>query len=707
MKKVFILLFTCTYFWAVAQKDFKDDIAKVKVITTKSAIVQQGNYIIKSAIEGKNMDVMWGENKNGAGIHLWDAVGNDAQTFTIEPSNESGYYHIKSKWGRALDVIGSSNASGASLQTYDLQGGNNQKWKFIDVGNGYYNIQSKLGTYIDVKGASSASGTQIWMSAYSNFGNNVAQRWKLEKTLIYIDYIPIFPTNKGVQTSISDRQGENRETRVGDATMEEKPGMVCTTQKISFSESNFERLIAGGIEEKVYPGAFYDGSSIAQGRWQSYAIARSPMRIGLVDVSGTTGNLQATIIPENGMIDRGIVANGIQTILQSNRNMRNAAANTFVQKEIFSANQLEIFIGGSFSGWGVTASATFNLNKRTEQRNVICKITQKYFTIDVPTGSSRQLLQNPNDNIDDNAVYISSVSYGRIGYLSIKSTLSTEDIRVAVNAIYSNPSMTAGLAGSVNISNFLRNSEFNGFTYGGDPITVTNINDFFRYIKAGEFRDNNIGIKPIFYKTKFLKSGKDAFVSMITEYNEVQCEPYKTLELTFKGPSLSGLHNGDCRKVWGTVDVEAWETTNGTLTKRILPITESGQREDVTRMMEWPNNHVVKNITDAVSGWTAVNSVNKTWSFRINPNKINSREAVFIVKTYLGSEHKWSDISNDYTPNAGMSGVETKSINILDVLQAKANNSFNNIDGPMVAGPYTSPYRTDHHFRAHFDINLR
>lgn len=147
----------------------------------KTATIQTGTYIIKSAIDGKNMDVINGTNGNGIGIHLWDAHDGDAQQFTIEPSNEAGYYLIKTKWGRAVDVAGYNTASGAALNTYDVHNGDNQKWQFIDKGDGYYNIMSKYGTYIDVQYGNSASGTPIWMSAYSTWGNNIAQKWKLDK----------------------------------------------------------------------------------------------------------------------------------------------------------------------------------------------------------------------------------------------------------------------------------------------------------------------------------------------------------------------------------------------------------------------------------------------------------------------------------------------------------------------------------------------
>jgi Thiol-activated cytolysin/Ricin-type beta-trefoil lectin domain-like len=679
-----------------------------------------GKCYIKAQLNNKCLDVQWAKNANGTPLHTWDFSGGDAQQFTIEKSNEAGYFYIKTFWGRALDAA-SPNAQ-AILHTWDFHGGDNQKWKFIDAGDGYYNIQCKQGNnYIDIKNGNKEAGAVVWLAGYSTWGNNIAQRWKLEQigALGGVVFDPTLPriyvlpgasdTKDGVRTNLSETPRSGAETKLGGSNTEEKPGMVCTTQKIRFSEGNFDRIIAGGIEEKIYPGAFYDAASIVKGTWQPYSIERNAMKISLVDVSAIPGNPNATVTPENSMIDGGLVRKEVQTILINNSRMRNSAANSYESKTIYSANQLKVFIGADFNGWGVQASGTFDLNKRESQNLVIYKITQKYFTINVPTQNSKELLKNPNASVNPNAVYISSVSYGRIGYLSIKSSLSSEEIKVALDAIYSDPSMKVGIRGRVDIANFLRSSEVRGFAYGGRPITITNVNDFFKYIREGDIRDNTLPPKPIFYKTKFLATGKDAFVSMTTDYNETVCEPIQTLDLTLKGVSLSGHHNNDCRRSWGTVDVEVWETENGVLSKRILPITESGTIEDVTRMMDWPNTGATRPIHEynTQEGYLAINNVNKTWSYKINPNKVNNNEAVFIVKTYLGSQHKWSDMSTDHMGNAGMAGVETKRINILEVLNAKRNSTFDKKDGPMVAGPYRSPYRNDHVFWAHFDANAR
>ena len=138
--------------------------------------ITPGTYTITSKLVNRNLDIKWADKNNGAGLHIWDPNGGEAQKFKIENSKEAGYYQIKSQWNKCLDVNGSAPDK---LMVWDCHGGDNQKWKFIDTKDGHYSIQSKLGTYIDVRYGKKDNGSEVGMSAYSNWEGNIAQRWKI------------------------------------------------------------------------------------------------------------------------------------------------------------------------------------------------------------------------------------------------------------------------------------------------------------------------------------------------------------------------------------------------------------------------------------------------------------------------------------------------------------------------------------------------
>ena len=166
----------------IGQGGRENPVTKYEILVSNapSAIIQAGVYQIKTKLNNKNMDVQWGNNAAGTRLHTWDPNNGDAQLFTIEASNEAGYYYIKTNWGLVLDAA--SPQSGAILHTWGFHGGDNQKWKFIQVGDGSYNIQCKQGgNYLDVLYGNKEQGALIGMVGYSAWNNNVAQRWNLQR----------------------------------------------------------------------------------------------------------------------------------------------------------------------------------------------------------------------------------------------------------------------------------------------------------------------------------------------------------------------------------------------------------------------------------------------------------------------------------------------------------------------------------------------
>jgi uncharacterized protein YjbI with pentapeptide repeats len=150
---------------------------KPSKLFNKPTFVLTGSYYLKfAANSAKGLNVE-GTDGNGIAINLRNFSGGNTQTFIIEPSTEQGYYYIKTKWGRAIDIAGYNNRANANLNTYDVHGGDNQKWQFFDAGNGDRFIVSKYGTYIETQNVNAAS-SRAWMA---DFNDNAPQRWKLEK----------------------------------------------------------------------------------------------------------------------------------------------------------------------------------------------------------------------------------------------------------------------------------------------------------------------------------------------------------------------------------------------------------------------------------------------------------------------------------------------------------------------------------------------
>ncbi len=77
--------------------------------------------------------------------------------------------------GKCVDVFGSSASKNANVQQFSCNGGNNQRWEFVDLGNGQYAIRNiNSGLVLDVAGDSRANGANIQQFPWNGGAN---QRW--------------------------------------------------------------------------------------------------------------------------------------------------------------------------------------------------------------------------------------------------------------------------------------------------------------------------------------------------------------------------------------------------------------------------------------------------------------------------------------------------------------------------------------------------
>ncbi|MDX2068420.1 MAG: thiol-activated cytolysin family protein [Haliscomenobacter sp.] len=354
-------------------------------------------------------------------------------------------------------------------------------------------------------------------------------------------------------------------------TVTTENGMTCSSRRIEFTESNFERIISGGIWDKIYPGAIYQANSVADGSFRTLDLPRNPMRMAVNLIAAPSGKISTTIQPVN--LNRSGIWQGISYLLDQNRTVVNASRAVFELKQIFSREQLQVFVGGDFTGWGASVQATFNTSN-TQARNVyIVKLTQVYF--DIVVDDNQNLVTTPPT--DDNAVYIHAVSYGKIGYLRIESNESEQTIRAALNARYNWGSGNAGVQANVDYNKVLRESQTVGFVLGGSAQVITNADQFNQYVRDARWNPS-VQIQPISYKLKFLRDRSDAYVSMTTSYTERICEPIRRgtiLQVTTQSGS-------DDLRSYNTAFL-AVNFNNGTSSREYLLHRGLGQNQSATQ----------------------------------------------------------------------------------------------------------------------------
>ena len=148
--------------------------------TTEKQIIENGTYVIRSAINSKFvLDVNGASKNNGANVQLYEYSADPQKRFKVTHL-ENGYYSIIAEHSnKSLDVKDASKAKGANVWQWEQNGTDAQKWLIMDAGNGYYSIISKCnGLYVDVHNANANNFTNIQMCD----GNGLnAQKFKFEK----------------------------------------------------------------------------------------------------------------------------------------------------------------------------------------------------------------------------------------------------------------------------------------------------------------------------------------------------------------------------------------------------------------------------------------------------------------------------------------------------------------------------------------------
>ena len=156
---------------------------KPSVSAEGQADIAPGYYTISSVVDPKkNIDLSNYSLNNGGKIHLWEANGNDNQTWKIS-RDVDGYYRIASAWSnKSLDSTDGTPIPGRQLQVWDTDPSNlNQKWAITSVTGGAYVLRNVgTGLVIDLSAGQAHNGNTI--DGYLPNGTT-AQQWRLNSVL--------------------------------------------------------------------------------------------------------------------------------------------------------------------------------------------------------------------------------------------------------------------------------------------------------------------------------------------------------------------------------------------------------------------------------------------------------------------------------------------------------------------------------------------
>jgi len=133
-------------------------------------------YRLVNRNSGKVADVNGGSTADGAQVIQWQYNGGTNQQWQLVHIGEGFYRVVNRNSGKNLDVNGASTTAGANIIQWPANAGKNQQWEIVPTGSGYYRLVNRNSIQVmDVNGASSSNGASViqW-----HWGGGANQQWQ-------------------------------------------------------------------------------------------------------------------------------------------------------------------------------------------------------------------------------------------------------------------------------------------------------------------------------------------------------------------------------------------------------------------------------------------------------------------------------------------------------------------------------------------------
>ena len=152
-----------------------DSMAQAAIVSS----ITEGDYVIRSAMTSKCLDVSNGSTADGAKVQEWDCNGSAAQTFRLTPTTDGYWKFINAASGKALDIKDASTAQNAILHQWSYVNATNQQFRFVSRGNNQFSFHPRhTDMAIDLYWGSADNGTQLVQYPYTGGAN---QHWTFDK----------------------------------------------------------------------------------------------------------------------------------------------------------------------------------------------------------------------------------------------------------------------------------------------------------------------------------------------------------------------------------------------------------------------------------------------------------------------------------------------------------------------------------------------
>ncbi|MBB3840558.1 hypothetical protein FHS57_004578 [Runella defluvii] len=355
-----------------------------------------------------------------------------------------------------------------------------------------------------------------------------------------------FPSSNSGSTTIRViRAGqsfyENSEQVVGTVV---NGNFACTSRRVTVDAQFNEQALFLPDNDLIYPGAIINGTSVPNGSLSVYSlppnVRRMPYQISALIASGSHSTLQtvdtlynrAEVIRKvNNLVRNAIVPQtfSLEFIKGSNREEFTAKLGSRTTAHL--GPELMSLLAGVPLAVDVEQETRLDAQNNRQTSYMLIKVLRTYFDIsaDPRNDDPRNFFNNPN-NIDCNAMYVASVTYGSMAYILVKTTRTDARIEALFSryagANFEDSNVRTSFTAELNAVYNTNETTITGTVIGG-PANTVNIgtgNALANYITNLPEWSINTGLgTPLAYTLRFLTDDTFATLAINTSFNVQNC----------------------------------------------------------------------------------------------------------------------------------------------------------------------------------------
>ncbi len=357
--------------------------------------------------------------------------------------------------------------------------------------------------------------------------------------------VKVLPLEGNKQTDLGNETNATTVASDGSKT-------ICTTKKIRMEAGYSDNNLLSPMEEIMWVGNILDGNTILNGGYGNLntisTADRNTYPVSIDLNAGAEQPLTATI-GSNGFFGRGKFNEAINTVKNQGITLEQTGEGGFSYSEVFSNNQVyaNLSAGITVTPASLTSNIGLVASSNSTKTNYIVQFYEIWYTatLDIPTWE----LVKDLSKVNNEALVISSIKYGRMGTFLFESTADIDSLNLYLQAAFNvNPSVAVNTLNNAGFNNVHRNTTIKSFVNGANGV-ATNLVDFLRFVTEKQWTAASAA-QPIGYTLRFVKDGQIANVLTTTEFNQRTCD-------VIPPPGKTNI-KFTIGNITPTKDIEAW-----------------------------------------------------------------------------------------------------------------------------------------------------